>query len=95
MARYKLTPRAQRDVRDIWRNIALHNEMPTNKLLDRLFDKFELVAGDPEIGVARPELSETARILIDGRYIAIYEPAPYGIMVIAVVHGMLDPAIWL
>jgi toxin ParE1/3/4 len=82
-------------MRDIWRNIALGHEKPTDKLLDRLFDKFELVAGHPEMGVARPELSETARILIDGRHIAIYEPAPYGILVIAVVHGMLDPAIWL
>ncbi|BCH27668.1 hypothetical protein MesoLjLc_75520 [Mesorhizobium sp. L-8-10] len=95
MARYKLTPRAQRDMRDIWRNIALGNENPADRLLDRLFDKFELVAGHPEMGVARPELSETARILIDDRYISIYEPAPYGILVIAVVHGMLDPAIWL
>lgn len=95
MAKYKLTPRAQRDMRDIWRNIALGNEKSADELLDRLFDKFELVAGHPELGPARPELSETARILIDGRYIAIYEPAPYGILVIAVVHGMLDPAIWL
>ncbi|MGO4832352.1 type II toxin-antitoxin system RelE/ParE family toxin [Rhizobiaceae sp. 2RAB30] len=95
MAKYRLTPRAQRDMRDIWRNIALDNEKAADKLLNRLFDKFELAAGHPEMGPVRPELSETARILIEGRYIAIYEPAPYGILVIAVVHGMRDPATWL
>lgn len=47
------------------------------------------------MGPVHPELSETARILIEGRYIAIYEPAPYGILVVALVHGMRDPATWL
>lgn len=82
-------------MRDIWRHIALDNEKAADKLLNRLFDKFELVARHPEMGPARPELSETARILIDGRYIPIHEPTPYGILVIAVVHGMCDPATWL
>ena len=47
------------------------------------------------MGVARPELSETARILIAGRYIAIYEPTPYGALIVAVVHGMRDPTQWI
>lgn len=49
----------------------------------------------PFIGVARPELGREARILVEGRYVVIYEPQPDGIAVIAVVHGMRDPDTWL
>lgn len=95
MPNYKLSPRAKRQMRDIWRHIAVENERAADKLLNRLFDKFELVAQHPEMGSARPELSAIARIIVEGRYIAIYEPADYGAEVVAVVHGMREPSTWL
>lgn len=64
MAKYKLTPRAQQDLREIWLYIALENEKAADKLPNRLLDKFELVAEHPAMGSARPGLSPTARILI-------------------------------
>ncbi|MEI2298873.1 type II toxin-antitoxin system RelE/ParE family toxin [Ensifer sp. MJa1] len=76
MAEYRLTPRAQRDLRDIWRNIAMDNERAADQLVNKLFDKFELAAAHPELGAARPDIAATARFLIDGRLIAIYEPTP-------------------
>jgi len=57
--------------------------------------KARLAADNPRMGAARPELSPTARILIEGRYIAIYEPQPDGVLVVAIVHGMRDPESWL
>lgn len=95
MAEYKLSPRAQRDLRDLWRNIAVHNERAADKLVMKFFDKFELVASQPHMGASRPEIAEAARLIIVGNYLAIYEPASYGIEVIAVVHGMRDPDSWL
>jgi plasmid stabilization system protein ParE len=82
-------------MRDIWRHIAAENERAADELLKRLFEKFELVAQYPEMGSARPELSAIARILVEGRYIAIYEPAGYGAEIVAVVHGMRDLSSWL
>jgi toxin ParE1/3/4 len=38
---------------------------------------------------------QTARILIEGRYVVIYEPMPYGVLAVAIVHGMRDPDNWL
>lgn len=61
----------------------------------RIFDKLELAAEHPKMGTARPELSVTARVLIEGRYIVIYEPQLEGILVVAIVHGMRDPEHWL
>jgi plasmid stabilization system protein ParE len=37
----------------------------------------------------------TARVLIEGRYIVIYEPKLEGVLVGAIVHGMRDPEHWL
>lgn len=71
MASYKLTPRAQQDLRDIWRNIAIENEPAADNLLNRFFEKFELVALHPEMGPARPKIAATVRLIIEGRYIAI------------------------
>ena len=95
MAEFRLTPRAEKDLRDIWRHIALDNEKAADKLFSRIIAKLALAAEQPRIGVARPELSETARILIVGRYIVIYEPMPYGVLAVAIVHGMRDPSRWL
>lgn len=95
MASYRLTPRAQQDLREIWHHIAKENEAAADRLLTRLFEKFERAANHPEIGPARPEIGESARLLIEGSYIAIYDPAPYGVLVIAIVHGRRDPSHWL
>lgn len=67
MASYRLTPRASQDLRDIWRTIAADSEKAADRLLMRLFDMLNLAAEHPEMGAARPELSPTARILVEGR----------------------------
>lgn len=95
MSDYRLTPRAQSDLREIWRTIAMDNEPAADSLVDRFFDKFDIAARHPEMGVARPDIAERARLLIEGRYIAIYEPASYGILVVAIVHGMRDRSHWM
>lgn len=95
MAKYILSPRAEDDLRSIWRDIAPDNERAADALLRRILDKAELAAEHPYMGPARSELSPTARILIEGRYIAIYEPRAYGIFVVAIVYGPRDVEHWL
>ncbi|PZO01173.1 MAG: type II toxin-antitoxin system RelE/ParE family toxin [Hyphomicrobiales bacterium] len=93
MVRY--SPRAEADLYEIWLTIAQDSEKAADALVHRLANKASLAAGMPLIGVARPELGPHARILIEGRYVIIYEPQTGGIAVIAVVHGMRDPENWL
>ena len=95
MPKYKLSPRAKRQLRDIWRGIAVHNETAADKLVHSLFDKFELAALHPEMGASRPDISRGARLIVEGRYVAIYEPAEYGVEIVVIVHGMRDPSKWL
>ncbi|MFN4010633.1 MAG: type II toxin-antitoxin system RelE/ParE family toxin [Pannonibacter sp.] len=90
MARAVFSPRAEADLRDIWRAIATDNEPAADALLLRILNRAELAATQPHMGSARPELSATARILIEGRYIVIYEPKDFGVFVVAVVYGSRD-----
>ncbi|MFN3672506.1 MAG: type II toxin-antitoxin system RelE/ParE family toxin, partial [Bosea sp. (in: a-proteobacteria)] len=64
-------------------------------LVRRIVNKALLAADMPLIGAARPELGAQVRILIEGRYVVIYEPQADGVAIIAVVHGMRDPDNWL
>lgn len=82
-------------MRDIWRDIAVQNEAAAERLLMRLFEKFELVALHPEIGPPRPDIAPAARLVIEGNYVAIYEPTGYGAEIVAIVHGRRDPSTWL
>ena len=95
MAKYRLTPRAEQDLRDIWHSITGNNEAAADSLLTRILGRLELAAGQPHMGAARTELSATASILVEGRYVIIYEPMPYGVLAVAIVHGMRDPEHWL
>lgn len=92
---YRLTPKAEAELRTIWRTIAPENEAAADALLWRILLKLEKAAEFPDMGAPRPELSPTARLLIEGRYIIIYEPAPYGVLAVAIVHGMRHPESWL
>lgn len=95
MAKAVFSPRAESDLRDIWRTIALDNELAADALLLRVIERAELAATHPHMGAARPELSATARVLVEGRYIIIYEPQDYGVFVAAVVYGARDVPNWL
>ncbi|HEX8048415.1 type II toxin-antitoxin system RelE/ParE family toxin [Rhizobium sp.] len=57
MAKYILSPKAEEDLRQIWRTIAPDNERAADALLTRILDKAELAAGQPLMGSPRPELS--------------------------------------
>ena len=95
MAEYRLSPLAEQDIREIWQAIAPEDERAADRLLLRIFDKLDLTLSQPKMGAPRPELSPTARILIEGNYIIIYEPMPYGLLVVAVVYGGRDSENWL
>ncbi|MBD0414248.1 type II toxin-antitoxin system RelE/ParE family toxin [Oryzicola mucosus] len=95
MAEFRLTPRAEQDIRDIWRTIASESEKAADALVLRLFAKFHIVATQPKMGRAVPEVGQDVRILIEGRYLILYEPAGDDLLIVAVVHGMRNPDEWL
>ncbi len=94
MGKVRLTPRAEADLYEIWATIAADNISAADRLIHRIMRAADLASDQPQMGALRPELSPTARILVEGRYLAIYEPQPDGVLLVAVVHGMRDPQSW-
>jgi toxin ParE1/3/4 len=90
VAKFTITPRAEPDLQDIWLSIAVDSQRAADGQISRIMERIYVASEFPMKGVARPELSETARILIAGNYIVIFEPLVTGLKVVSVVHGMRD-----
>ncbi len=88
MGKLYITPRAKSNLNDIWSLIAADNMTAADGVYRRIMHKAQLAADNPYMGASRPELNSDARILIEGRYIIIYEPKSDGISIITVIHGM-------
>jgi plasmid stabilization system protein ParE len=76
VAKLTLTPRAEADLFEIWATIAMDNAAAADKLFRRIMKKARLAAENPRMGAPRPELSPTARILVEGRYLIIMSLNP-------------------
>ncbi len=88
MGNIYITPRARINFNEIWLFIAVDTMVAADSVYRRIMHKAQLAADNPHMGASRPELSSNARILLEGRYIIIYELNFDGISVIAVIHGM-------
>jgi toxin ParE1/3/4 len=90
---YRLSPKAVRDLENIWAYIADHNEAAADRVLEAIRLALVRATEYPRIGSPRPSLYENARLLIVKRYLIVYIPADYGIHVVTVTHGSKPPEI--
>jgi toxin ParE1/3/4 len=84
------SPAAERDIDDIWLNIALENPAAADRLIDSIGQRSEQLAEFPELGRLRPDIAEDARSLNVGSYIILYRIAKRTVEVIRIVHGARD-----
>ena len=88
MSHCLITPTARRSLSDIWLYIAKDNVSHADRTVDRLLTSAHLIADNPEIGVARPDLAPGVRgFSLDRRYIILYRAIEAGIEVLYFVHG--------
>jgi toxin ParE1/3/4 len=57
------------------------------RFLDKIDQKCQVYAGQPEMGDPRPDLGENVRVFPVGAYVVVYRPLPDGILVLLVTHG--------
>ena len=88
MAVFQKTAQAEEDLIDIWQYIAQDNPDAADRLLDIFEEKGWLLAENPKLGQARPDIAEDFRYLPVGRYLMLYREIPGGIELVRVVHGM-------
>ena len=84
------TARAEEDLIDIWLYIAHDDVRAADRLLDEIEEKFSLLAGQPLLGRARPDIAQELRYLPVRRYLILYRKITDGIEVVRVVHGARD-----
>jgi toxin ParE1/3/4 len=87
MAGYTKRPKAETDLLEIWLYIAQDSPRAADRLLDRIETECRLLADNPRLGRARPELAPDARAWIVGRYLVLYRERDEGIEVVRVVHA--------
>jgi toxin ParE1/3/4 len=90
MPKVIVSPLAQADIDEIWDYIALDSARNADRLVDRIEQCFDLLAGNPGMGIARDDLRAGLRRFTHARYLIYYRSVPGGIEVVRVVHGARD-----
>lgn len=87
MATAKRTAQAEQDLIEFWIYIAQDNPDAADQMLDELESKFTLLAEQPYLGPARPDLSQGMRYFPVGNYLVLYREIAGGVEIVRVVHG--------
>jgi antitoxin ParD1/3/4/toxin ParE1/3/4 len=91
MTRYLISPAAERDIQGIYWHIARRSPQNADRVLAKLLEQFERIAGMPGIGHTRPELrDDTLRVISVFKFLVIYDPTRKPIEIVRVIHGHMD-----
>jgi len=93
MSGYAFHPDAFADLDEIWECIAQDNIDAADRVLADIHSTLNLLAGSPQIGHRRPDL--TTRPLrfhvVRDQYLIAYAPDERPLWVVAVLHGRRNP----
>jgi toxin ParE1/3/4 len=83
-------PRASADLSEIWEFIAQEKIERADAFIDRIDEKFRVLAAQPLMGRERKELGKGIRSLAMAPYVIFYEALPDGVIIARVLHGARD-----
>jgi len=90
-APFRLTSDAERQLAEILDYVAADNEWAARRVKDALYSAMNRLAGMPEIGHRREDLTERpVKFWSVYRYLVVYDPATSPLTVIAVLHSARD-----
>ncbi|NET00223.1 MAG: type II toxin-antitoxin system RelE/ParE family toxin [Sphaerospermopsis sp. SIO1G1] len=82
------TAQAEEDLIEIWLYIATDNsQVVADRIIDQIDAKCQILAKNPGIGQARPDIAPELRYFPVGSYLILYREITNGIEVVRVVHG--------
>jgi toxin ParE1/3/4 len=81
---------AEEDLIGIWLHIAKDNMAAADDMLRRIDEKFVLLAENPKLGRALPELRASMRRWPLGDYLILYREMSGGVEIVRVIHGKRD-----
>jgi toxin ParE1/3/4 len=92
MPSYRKTRRADEDLQEIYRYTRRTWGRAQAELYIRgLEQRFTALANNPLTGIAREDLQpEGLRSVVHGSHVVFYQPQPYGVLIVRVLHGRQD-----
>ncbi len=94
MKPYKLHLEAYGDLSDIWFFIAKDNSKAAEYVTEAVWDKFQYIADNPNLGHLRDDLTDRLlRFTTVHKYLIGYIPDTDPLIILAIVHGARDPEI--
>jgi toxin ParE1/3/4 len=85
--RLRKTPIAEQDLLGIWEYIARDSPAAADRFLQRLDERFQLLLKEPLMGESQDRFRTGLRSIVEGSYIAFYEPRENEILLYRVLHG--------
>lgn len=70
------SPQALEDLMDVYVTIGLDNPEAAERVYSAIENRIGLLAEFPRLGPRRPEIAPTARLLVEGSYVVLYELHP-------------------
>ena len=86
-SRVRRTPLVEQDLEDIWFFVAQDNSGAADRLLDKIEEPIKLLAENPYLWPARPDIAPELRYHLVGHYLLLYRILKNDIELVRVVHG--------
>jgi toxin ParE1/3/4 len=88
VSEYRLTKRADNDLLEIFiYGIEQFGEAQAERYQHQMIDCFRLLASNPRVGRMAETIGNGVRRHEHGRHVVLYEDAPYGVLILALVHA--------
>ena len=71
-----LTPQAREDLIEIYTYIGCDNPPAAERIFDSVQTRAQLLVQFPRLGVRRPDIRPSTRLLVEGPYLILYETHP-------------------
>lgn len=89
---YRLSALAEKDLENIWFHVAEDASLEAaDRLIDAIFDRFELLVEQPRLGRNRPEFGAGIRSVVVESHV-IYYRHDQDLSIARVLHGRRDQA---
>jgi len=85
--RFSITEEAISDLDEIWDYIAEDNPFAANRVIDSIWDVFDLLVDNPRMGRIFQTRNAAIRVFPHNQYLIFYRPEREGILILRILHG--------
>jgi toxin ParE1/3/4 len=86
MNQYKLSPKAEQDLDEIWLYLSEQDEISADRQIAQILNKFPMLAQYPDMGRSRDEIQIGLRSFPCKPYVIFYTKTPNAIKIVRIMH---------